>query len=187
MLWLLNENTVYMHVIDYLAFICLPLYHCQGQREKFLSAIDLMKDITGDDDRSQPTPHHTPTHHTPIETSTDRSRHTPRSSHHHQQHERSLAEKRFRSTSTLSPNNPSTSQSPSHHHLKHAATTTSITRSPGKQRSQSVGQRPVTSSATQHHHTKKISHQHHEHHSEHLQSSAAQQRQRKHSSHSNKT
>ena len=146
-------------------------------------------------DEMPPQPH-TPTEQPPVKKTSTASpsqhqpqRHfstMPRSQHHRQHHHSpekpSLLEKRFRSTSTLTPNAPSAA-SPSHGQLKNTSTSSLHSRSPGRQRSVSVGQRPSSSTSSRRTSQQPI-HEHSEHHYHHQQQQTPNHRQRKHSSHS---
>ncbi|CAI8037822.1 Serine/threonine-protein kinase 33 [Geodia barretti] len=163
-----------------------------GQPSKFFTAIELMEDMTGHASSTSQRPSlkfHTSTHQPPSVKKTSTSGHhprhpspSPRTSHQHHSEKPSLQEKRFRSTSTLDPNPPTTSPSSSGQ-LKNYSTSSLRSRSPGRQRSVSVGQRPSTTAAS----SRKISHQQttHEHpeHQHTLTSSQHKQR-AKQSSHS---
>ena len=128
-------DIVYIH--SYTLYRCCELFHfclVQGQSSQFLSAIDLMRDLTGE--TAAATPHHTPTLDTVPETTHStaciagqphgRACSTGRLTQQH----RTLTDKRTQSSSTLSPPQVTNLSS-------------SGGRSP-KQRSQSVGTRPAT-------------------------------------------
>jgi hypothetical protein len=156
-----------------------------GQPSKFLTAIELMEDMTGHTSSTSQRPSlhfRTPTHQpSPVKKNSTSSQHprhlspSPRTSHQHHSEKPSLQEKRFRSTSTLNPNPPPTT-SPS------SSTSSLQSRSPVRQRSISVGQRPSTTAAS----SRKISHQPTTHeHPEHQHTlTSSQHKQRKQGSHS---